>query len=242
MAVGCAQSGSAQRWQTLTYETIAEYTEVSFLEAKMPNFIDKTGQKFGLLAVLGCAGHDDSGRIAWNCVCECGNKKIVSGLRLITGNTKSCGCLQNKIKHGGTGKSSYNTWRAMMRRCYRSTDKDYKRYGAIGIIVCEKWHDYVNFAQDMGEPEGAQTLDRIDPYGNYEPSNCRWADLPTQARNIRLKKNHKTGCIGVRQRNKKWFAEITLQKKKYTSKVCESFDEAVTARKELEKIYWGTPA
>jgi hypothetical protein len=29
------------------------------------------------------------------------------------------------------------------------------------------------------------TLDLIDPNGNYEPGNCRWADWETQANNKR---------------------------------------------------------
>ena len=53
----------------------------------------------------------------------------------------------------------------------------------VGISYCERWNDFRNFLQDMGvRPEGT-SLDRIDPLGNYEPSNCRWADILTQENN-----------------------------------------------------------
>ena len=91
------------------------------------------------------------------------------------------------FRHGHSpkkGKSlTYRTWRSMMQRCYRIKEKSYDRYGARGISVCDRWHDFKNFLADMGEKPAILTLDRINSEGNYEPSNCRWASTTTQARN-----------------------------------------------------------
>lgn len=207
----------------------------------MPKFIDRTGQRFGRLVVVEQAGRNDLKKVLWRCQCDCGNLTVVTSGCLVTGNTTSCGCyLQEKItKHGGWKNASYNTWRAMLRRCYNPHDKDYPRYGGSGITVCARWHNYRNFVADMGEPVGAETLDRKNPYGNYELDNCRWADLPTQARNIRVRKDSESGHIGVNRRGSRWLAEITAQKKKYYAPLKDTLEEAVAARKELERLHWG---
>ena len=207
----------------------------------MPKLIDRTGQRFGKLTVLAQAERGRLKKVLWQCRCDCGNElNVVSGA-LVTGNTTSCGCyLKERItKHGGWNKSSYNTWRAMMRRCTVPTDKDYVRYGGQGVTVCERWHNYVNFAADMGEPNGDETLDRINSYGNYEPDNCRWAGVKTQNRNVRLRANSKTGHVGVSAVGKKFMAKITLGKNAYYSKCFSLLEDAVTARKELERLHWG---
>ena len=206
----------------------------------MPKFIDRIGQRFGRLLVLEEAGRNKLKKVVWKCQCDCGNVVVRTAGDLVTGNSVSCGCyLKERItKHGGCKKSSYNTWRAMMRRCYKPQDKDYARYGAIGVTVCNRWHEYVSFASDMGEPKGSETLDRINPYGNYELSNCRWADLPTQARNIRVRKNSASGYVGVNKRGDKWLAEITAMRKKYYAPLCGTVEEAIKARKQLEEKYW----
>jgi hypothetical protein len=38
----------------------------------------------------------------------------------------------------------------------------------------------------MGERPEGRTLDRINPYGNYHPSNCRWATYREQTLNRRI--------------------------------------------------------
>lgn len=208
----------------------------------MPKFIDQTGKRFGRLFVQQHLGRNKNLKQIWRCLCDCGNEAVVTTQELNRGDTTSCGCyLKERItKHGCCLLSSYNTWRAMMRRCYNPKDKDYKKYGAVGIKVCPEWHDYLTFAADMGEPQGDETLDRIDPYGDYTPQNCRWASLSIQARNLRISKRNKSGYTGVRiAYANKWMAEITVKKRKFYSKVFDTIEEAIAARKELERIHWG---
>lgn len=205
----------------------------------MPRFIDRTGQRFGKLVAIKRTGTNSLKKVLWLCRCDCGKEVNVTSGALVTGNTRSCGCIPPNFKHGGWKNASYNTWRAMMRRCYAPQDKDYKRYGAKGVSVCAHWHDYKNFVADMGEPQGDETLDRIDVYGNYNPENCRWAGVKVQCRNIRVRADSKTGVTGVqRLPNGKYMACITANKKKFYSACCSTLDEAITARKKLESIYW----
>ena len=70
--------------------------------------------------------------------------------------------------------------------------KSYKNYGGRGIKVCDEWDNFEAFekwALESGYNPDAEygecTLDRIDVNGDYEPSNCRWVDIQTQAANRR---------------------------------------------------------
>lgn len=50
-------------------------------------------------------------------------------------------------------------WRGMLGRCYSKTNASFKSYGAKGVTVCERWHNYTNFANDITKIEGYDEYD-----------------------------------------------------------------------------------
>lgn len=82
--------------------------------------------------------------------------------------------------------SLYGLYRGMVARCTNPTNKDYARYGAKGVTVCDRWlgHDgYGNFCADMGDRPKGYSIDRIDGDKGYCPENCRWASPKQQVLN-----------------------------------------------------------
>lgn len=75
----------------------------------------------------------------------------------------------------------------MKSRCLNKNHKSYPYYGALGVIVCERWLVFENFCKDVGEPPSPEhVLDRYpNRNGNYEPGNVRWVTVEVNNRNKR---------------------------------------------------------
>ena len=159
------------------------------------------GQRFGKLVAVECVGRDRHKNALWLCRCDCGREKVVVSRSLVSGNSKSCGCLETgrfmngvgRIMHGGSGERLYRVWGGMRNRCYDKNRPDYPNYGGRGIRVCDEWlHDYSAF-RDWAYANGYDpslsgkecSIDRIDVDGDYCPENCRWVSMKVQTFNKR---------------------------------------------------------
>lgn len=162
------------------------------------NLINLTGKKFGRLLVERRFGNGYR-PVRWECKCECGNKTVVAGDALKCGGTTSCGCYRNEICgktafiHGKSYTPEHGIWAGILSRCNNKKYRPYKWYGALGVKICARWQFGENgkngfqcFLEDMGpRPSPKHSIDRIDPFGNYEPGNCQWVTRLQQINNRR---------------------------------------------------------
>lgn len=219
-------------------------------------FIDRTGEVFGRLTALKCTQKCNKAKgvssTKYLCECECGNTKEVAVNSLVSGATKSCGCLTKEIttklmtKHGATvggiKNPTYESWRGMKERCSYEGHKSYEKYGGSGIEVCKEWvNSFSTFLSDMGERPDAKTLDRIDPNLGYYKDNCRWATHSTQAYNIHKESGGTSSRVGISWHKKigKWQVRLTLDYKEHHIGYFDNEEDAIKAREDAEVYYRG---
>ena len=99
---------------------------------------DIAGMKFGRLTAIkkvGTKGNGKGSKSIWLCRCDCGNEKEILRNSLVSGTTKSCGCLEKEVKatmhlkHGMTGVPDRTT------RIIRDMVEEEYVFAQNGIVI-----------------------------------------------------------------------------------------------------------
>ena len=136
-------------------------------------------------------------------------------------------------------RSMRDAWSMTKQRCHNPKCRDYKHYGGRGIRLCERWHTFENFLEDMGIRPDGMTLERKDNDKDYSPGNCVWATRAEQAANtrcvVKVEWQGKTMTISEWERELGWkpgALKARLRRLSYT--VEEAFTKPVKCGAKLE--------
>lgn len=223
---------------------------------------DLIGKKFGKLVVLSKSDKKSGKRkkIMWNCQCDCGNYVDVVGESLISGSTKSCGCIYKETRH--TITKSYNIYDLESKEygigyCKNGSEFyfDKEDYEKIKDYCWNYDGRYVN-THNIESIENEYTTknirlhrivlnieDREDieiDHKNTIRYDCRKENL-RRATSSQNSFNKKSLCatlenpIGIHKENKKFL--VYIQKKRIG--LYNTFEEAFSVRKQKEKEIYG---
>ena len=146
------------------------------------------GKVFGRLTIVSV--YKGNTHFIYRYVCECGNISEAQSNKILTGHTKSCGCLhieklkEVSITHGMYGSSEYRSYFNARCRCNKVDDIMYESYGGRGIMFL--FNSFEEFYKELGpKPSPFHQIDRINNDGNYEPGNVRWVTRKENCNNRR---------------------------------------------------------
>ena len=211
-------------------------------DKQMAKRIDRTGLRFGRLVIIKFLRNDKYWHPSWLCKCDCGGTVEVKWTNLYSGRTKSCGCLRRELQttHGQHRSPEYKSWKGMIQRCTNPKDASFSYYVGRGSGVCDRWRDFRNFYEDMGERPKGLTIERTNNCKGYSPDNCCWATRTEQQHNTRLQTNNTSGVTGIRWKKElnKYSAKIGVNGKVKYLGVFLTLTAAQVARKAAETKYW----
>lgn len=213
--------------------------------------IDLTGKRFGRLVVVRETDERCGSSVIWQCACDCGHASKVPSTSLITGNTKSCGCLQ-KEQVTNLNKSDISGQIYGRLTAIHPTE----RRDASGSIVwkcecsCGNMSHVSVGALKNGSTQSCGCLslevkrelgkESILKVHDFNKKNELVEGTLLNSLNKKVGKNSKSGIKGVHWNNKRrvWVAVIIFKRKSIFLGHYSNVDDAIKARKEAEEKYF----
>jgi hypothetical protein len=178
------------------------------------------------------------------CQCTCGKQKWILKHHVLSGRTRSCGCLRSEkftkmnTTHGKSDSRLYSIWSNMKSRCNNPNVDCYHHYGGRGVRVCDEWLTFEGFLNNL--PEGYSEeleMDRKDVDAGYCKDNCRWVTRGKNCSNKRAKAGGTPCGVSYNNRDALWKATITVdgkRKNKYFKNKQGAINQRLVWKKEYD--------
>jgi hypothetical protein len=213
---------------------------------------DLTGKKFHRLTVIKKV-EDDKKEIHWVCLCDCGNKKVIRGNSLKSGNTKSCGCYNSEVHRGIAKKNFKKIWEPIDQGSYYDIPLSKETFSKVDKEDYDKIKEYkwyynrktgYAYSGGVNQSSGENSRKKLSRFimGINSPiiqidhingdrldnrkANLRIATNEENCSNSFIRIDNTSGHRGVsfdRARNK-WFAEIVKGKKRHRKRFIDKKD------------------
>jgi hypothetical protein len=225
---------------------------------------DLTNQRFGKLTVIKRVDDIyDNGmpRVAYLCRCDCGKERVYRQASLRHGGAKTCG--SSECRKGRA--TIYNTYDLSGDYGIGYTRKgeefyfDKEDYGLIkdyhwelhrGYITCHRWNPQTQSHNHVKMHRLIMGLKDNTDYSECQIDHINHNKVDNRKENLRVVNNIQNSWnksvwredgskVGVRLERGKWLASITVNGKMIKLGTYDNYNDAVKARIDAEKKYWG---
>lgn len=224
----------------------------------MSRYENLFGKRFGRIIPYEIASKNGK-RVFLRCKCDCGNETVIRADHMISGASQSCGCLQKERAGEANRRATPFTIAGdvAVGRTAQGVDF-YIDARDLDKVSDKSWHvnaqGYLqtNIYQDgtspllhkiiLGDYEKGFCVDHIDRNKlNNRRSNLRICRQRDNAKNQSVRIDNTSGFTGVYKDKQTgaWWAEITADGEKHYLGRFQNFGDAVRARIEGEKEYFG---
>ena len=142
----------------------------------------KPGTKLNRLVIIRLHHKDKRWRRFYLCKCECGNRKVIQGSLMTSGNTRSCGCLAKEAKRARrlpNNRGVINHLILQYKRHARNRslpfNLSYKRFSEIiggNCAYCGEKPSNVKITKNCKEGFVYSGVDRVNPKRGYYSDNA----------------------------------------------------------------------
>lgn len=143
-------------------------------------FIVQPGDTFGVFVVEQAEPND-----CWRCRCKICGTTITPMTNVLRYGTFTY-CVNEQCKRPDLIKrfrKEYQIWHRLRAMCEDPNSPEFHRAGALGKHFSSRWQEFAAFLMDLGpQPTDDHGVYRIDPNGDFVPSNCHWALKTEQVR------------------------------------------------------------